>query len=69
MEGIIIAAITSVGSLVGTIITVIMSGNKTQYRIEQLEKKQDQHNQLIERMYAVEKSVAVLEERVEDLEK
>ena len=31
--------------------------------IKNLEKKQDKHNSLIERMYAVEKAVSVLEEK------
>lgn len=46
------------------------------YRIEQLEKKQDKHNALVERMFNVEKRVEVLEEktrvanhRIEDLER
>lgn len=46
------------------------------YRIEQLEKKQDKHNALVERMFNVEKRVDVLDEktrvanhRIEDLER
>ena len=65
---IIVAIITSVASLLGTIFAVMLANSKTLYRIEQLEKKQDKHNQLIERMYAAEKSIAVLEEKVSDLE-
>jgi hypothetical protein len=34
------------------------------YRLEQLEKKQDKHNQLIERTYALEEKTGLLEERV-----
>lgn len=44
-------------------------------RIEQLEKKMDKHNQLIERTYKVEKSIELLEKdikvanhRIDDLE-
>ena len=66
---IVVAIITSIASLLGTIFAVMLANSKTLYRIEQLEKKQDKHNQLIERMYAVEKNIAILEERVEDLEK
>lgn len=33
-------------------------------RIEQLEKKMDKHNQLIERMYHVEQAVTVLDEKI-----
>lgn len=35
------------------------------YRIDQLEKKQDKHNCLIERMYKVEKKEAVIEGEIE----
>lgn len=45
------------------------------YRIDQLEKKQDKHNTLIERMYNVEDRIHVLENkqavadhRIKDLE-
>ena len=73
-EGIIIALISSGLSLVGVIATVIYGNNKTGktvkaqtdltiYRIEQLEKKQDKHNTLIERMYAVEEKTDILVER------
>ena len=70
---IIVALITSAFTLIGVVVTVV-AGNKknreqikeqtnlTLYRIEQLEKKQDKHNSLIERMYK-------LEQRVDDLEK
>lgn len=68
MEGIVIAIITSIASLMGTIFAVMLSNSKTLYRIEQLEKAQTKHNNLIERMYKVEKDVAVLDERVKDIE-
>ena len=67
-EAIIVALITGGLTLVGTVFSLIMVNSKTLYRIEQLEKKQDKHNQLIERMYDVEKNIAVLDERVSDLE-
>lgn len=34
------------------------------YRLEQLEKKVDQHNQIVERTYALERRADVLEEKV-----
>ena len=70
---IIVALVTGAFTLAGVVITVIFEHKKTQekikeqsaltlYRIEQLEKKQDKHNSLIERMYAAEKKIAILEE-------
>ena len=61
--GIIVAVITGVFTLVGVIITVAVGNSKTLYRIEQLEKKQDKHNTLIERMYEVEERVALHDEK------
>ena len=73
--GIIIAIITSLGSLAGVVITCALSNSKTLYRIEQLEKKQDKHNNLIERVYELEEKIAIDEEklkvannRIKDLE-
>lgn len=76
MESIIVAIITGSMALIGTVISNLTTHSKTMYRIEQLEKKQDRHNSLIERMYAVEKSIEVIDERIkvanhrlDDLEK
>ena len=74
-EGIIIAIITAGLSLVGVVITVIFGNNKTRktvkaqtdltiYRLEELEKKQDKHNTLIERMYIVEGKIDRLDEKI-----
>lgn len=60
--------IVGVLTLAGTIITVI-SGNKLMaYRIEQLEKKVDKHNNLIERTYNLEKKVELLENEIQHIE-
>lgn len=37
------------------------------YRIDQLEKKQDKHNNLMERVFKLEKEEAVLEEEIESV--
>lgn len=63
MEGIMGAIITGVLALAGTVISNLTTHSKTLYRIEQLEKKQDKHNNLIERTYALEKTVSILDER------
>lgn len=61
---IIVAVITgafnfmgSVLTITATIITNVLSHSKTLYRIEQLEKKQDKHNNLIERVYRLEQKI------------
>ena len=73
---IIIALITLAGSAVGTLGGIVINSQMSNYRIEQLEKKVDKHNNLIERTYAIEQHNAVVDEeikvanhRIEDLEK
>jgi len=73
---VITAALSLVGTLVGTLGGIALSSNLTNYRIEQLEKKVEKHNNLITRTFKIENAISVLDERVkvanhriEDLEK
>ena len=66
-ETIIIAIIGFLGTALGSILGVIASARLTNYRLEQLEKKVNLHNNVIERVYELEKSEAILAQRVEDL--
>ena len=63
MEAILVAVITGGLTFIGTIISNSSNHSKTIYRIEQLEKKQDIHNGIIERMYKVEKAIEILDDR------
>lgn len=56
--------ISSVCSLVSAVIVATMTNRVTVYRIGQLEKKVDKHNNLIERTYAIEKRLDVDEEKI-----
>lgn len=66
-ETIIIAIIGFLGTALGSILGVIASARLTNYRLEQLEKKVNLHNNVIERVYELEKDEAILAQRVEDL--
>ena len=75
-ENIIVALITLGGSGIGSLIGIIVSSRLTAYRLEQLEKKVDKHNCLVERTYKLEERVALNEKdvkvanhRIEDLER
>ena len=75
-DTIIIALISLLGTLGGTLGGILATSKLTNYRLEQLEKKVDKHNNLIERVYRLEKQSAVTEEeirvanhRISDLEK
>lgn len=63
----IIALLSLVGTLLGTFGGILAANKLTNYRIEQLEKKVEKHNNLVERMYNVEKQIAIDEEEIEHL--
>ena len=67
-EAIIVALITGGITLAGTVISNMLNHSKTIYRIDQLEKKVEKHNNLVERMYIAEGQLKVLEEKQKDLE-
>ena len=52
------------GSLAGTFAGIVVSNNKTLYRIEQLEKKVEKHNNVLERVYKLEQKEAVVDEKI-----
>lgn len=56
-DAVIVALITSLFMLIGNIIVSVAGNNKTLFRIEQLEKKQDRYNNLQERILANEKDI------------
>ena len=64
---ILVAGFSLVGTLVGSL-TGIMTANKlTVYRIEQLERKVEKHNNLAERMIMVEQSTKSAHHRLDEL--
>lgn len=66
-ETLIIAIIGFLGTSLGSVVGVIASARLTNYRLEQLEKKVNLHNNVIERVYELEKRGAMLAQHVEDL--
>jgi hypothetical protein len=72
---IVIALISFAGTLFGTFGGIVTSQKLVNYRIEQLEKKVEKHNNVIERVFELEKDKAVFEKemkvannRINDLE-
>ena len=53
---IIIAGLSLLGTLAGTAGGIIVSGKLVNYRIEQLEKKVEKHNNLITRTFRLEQA-------------
>ena len=67
-DGVFVAVLSLIGTLGGTFGGIITANKLTNYRIEQLEKKVSEHNNLVVRMYEVEKKEAILSEEVEHLQ-
>lgn len=74
-EAVIVAVLALIGTLGGTFGGILTANKLTNFRIEQLEKKVEKHNSVIERVYQLEKHEAVIEEeikvanhRIDDLE-
>ena len=63
-DAILVALIGLAGSGIGSVVGVMASAKLTQYRLEQLEKKVQAHNNLIERTYRLEEAQSILDERV-----
>ena len=66
-DAVLVAIVGAIGSGLCSILGVLASSKLTQYRLEQLEKKVQAHNNLIERMYKVEKALDMLGQHVDDL--
>ena len=56
------------GTLVGSLGGILAAGRLTSYRLQQLEDKVNKHNNLIERVYAIEQHDAIIDVRIERLE-
>ncbi len=67
-ETVVVAIISLVGTVFGSVIGILTSNKLTAYRIEQLEKKVDKHNSVVERTYQLEEKIKVANHRIEDLE-
>lgn len=66
---VIVALINAVVTLVGTFGGILVANKLTTFRIEQLEKKVEKHNNTIERTYKLEQKVADLDGEIEDLKR
>lgn len=76
ISSIIVAALALLGTLAGSYFSNRKTTALISYRLDQLERKQDKHNTLIERTYKLEEDVAIQAEkirvanhRIDDLEK
>ena len=70
MTEIIVAVISGLCVAIPSIIATVSSNKKNNdlviYRIDELDKKVHEHNNLIDRMYDVEKRIALLEDEIKN---
>ena len=62
-----VAGMSLIGTLAGTFGGILVSSKLTNFRIEQLEKKQDQVNNVIERTYKLEGQMVEVQHDIRDL--
>ena len=68
MSNEVVAILALIGTLVGSFGGIVASSKLTAYRIEQLEKKVDKHNNFAARIPVIEEQIKVQNHRISDLE-
>ncbi len=66
---VIVAIVSGAFTLFGSFFGVVASAKLTSYRIEQLEKKVDKHNNFAQRIPVMEEQMKVANHRIDDLER
>lgn len=64
---ILIAILSMVGTAIGSTAGIVATNKLIAYRIEQLEKKVEKHNNLCDRMIVVEQSIKSAHHRLNEL--
>lgn len=65
---IVVALISLIGTLGGSLGGIVVSSKLTAYRIQQLENKVAEHNNFARRMPVIEEQIKVINHRIGDLE-
>ena len=66
-DAVLVAVLGLVGTLVGSLLGILVTQKLVTYRLDRLEKKQDIHNGIIERVYIAEGHIAELQHDIKDL--
>lgn len=64
---IIVALLSLLGTLIGSLGGIIASNKLVIYRIQELEKKVNKHNEIIERVYKLEEHEAVMDAELKSI--
>lgn len=68
-DTVLVGLLAFLGTVIGSVVSIITSNTLTNYKIEELKKQVEKHNNLIERTFRLEERESVLETKVEQLEK
>lgn len=66
-DTVIVAVLSMAGTVIGSGLGVVASQKLTQYRLEQLERKVQAHNNLIERTFILEGQMQECQHDIKDL--
>lgn len=63
-DTVLVAILSLVGTMIGSLSGILAANKLVVYRIEQLEKKVEKHNSVIERTYKLEEDVKFLKDNL-----
>lgn len=66
-SAIIVAVVSGICTLLGSGLGVLAANKLVTFRLERLEKKQDIHNSVIERVYKIEGQITEMQHDIKDL--
>lgn len=69
MNEIVIALISFAGTLLGTFGGILTSAKLTDYRLNEVEKRVEEHNAFVTRIPVIEEQIKVSNHRISDLER
>jgi len=64
---VVVALLALAGTLVGSFTGIVVANKLVNYRLEQLEKKVDQHNKLKERVAVTENEIRMINLKIQDM--
>ena len=65
-ETVIVALLSLAGTLIGSLMGILTANKLTNYRIQELEKKVEKHNSVVERVYRLEELETFMEKEIEE---
>lgn len=66
---VVVAMLSLVGTLGGSLGGILVSSKLTNYRLQQLENRVAEHNHFAQRLPVIEEQIKVINHRLEDLER